>query len=178
MESLYQNRIDFKSIKIQICTSVFDHAVPEHFPKYVAAQLCQCRVDEKVLFFQCFGQRAARSRIFGFHPSIISIFGNNRQPTYRFVFLGMRLCDLSGDRSQQYLPECLTVPEIHPVEGLLPIVKAHFASLFKYFPQGKPGFRIVRTGNKYVRHIVASGFSCQRGIAVRFCRPVVPPKNC
>ena len=109
---------------------------------------------------------------------MVGVFGNDRKRGNRFVFFGVRLFDLSGDRSQQYLTECLTVPEIHPVEGLLPVVKAHFASLFKYFPQGEPGFRIIRTGNKYVRHIVASRFSYQRGIAVRFCRPVVPPKNC
>ena len=53
----HPDRIHLHGGEVQVQPVILDHTVAEHFPQDVAAELCQCGVDEQVLFFQCFGQR-------------------------------------------------------------------------------------------------------------------------
>ena len=80
---------------------MLDHPVTEHLPKDVATELRQCGIDEEVLLFQGFGERAARAGITFFHPRILHETGNDFQGSHGFIQSGFRLFDLFG-----YCPYC------------------------------------------------------------------------
>ena len=115
----YRYRIHFQRIKIKKYPLMFYHAVTEHLPENIAPELRQCGVDEQILFFQRFGQRAAWAGILLFYPRVFHKPGNDLQRTDGLVLSGCRLPDFLRHGSQHHLSRCLRVAEIHPVEGVL-----------------------------------------------------------
>lgn len=52
----YGYRIDLYGVEVQIYSPVLDTSVAEHFPEDIASELRECRIDEKILLFERFGQ--------------------------------------------------------------------------------------------------------------------------
>lgn len=110
----YGYRVDLHSVEVQIYAPVLDTSVPEHFPEDIAPELRECRIDEEILLFERFGQRAARPRVFVLDLFIVHILGNDGQCGHCLKLLRARLFYLLN-RSEEHLPECLPIPYIEPI---------------------------------------------------------------
>ena len=152
---------------------MLDHTVAEHFPQDVAAELCQCGVDEQVLLFQGFRQRATRSGILLLYSRVLHIAGNYLQRFHRFIQFGCRLPDFFRYGSEDDLSRILRVAEVHPVQWCLVASVFRNRHDFQYVPQIETGLYVVRAGNRYVGQIVPSGVLQSCRIDVRYRFPVV-----
>ena len=136
---------------------MLDHTVAEHFPQDVAAELCQCGVDEQVLFLQSLRQRTARSGILFLHSCVFDISCDHLQRFHRFVQLGCRLSDFLRYGSEDDLSRILHVAEVHPVQWCFVASVFRNRHGFQYVPEVETGLYVVRAGNHYVGQIIPSG---------------------
>ena len=136
--TLYRYRIDFHRFQIEVQSVMLNQPVAEHPPQDVAAQLRQCGIDEQILLFQSFRQRAARTGIFLLHARVFHQPGDDFQRAYSFVEPGNRLLDFLRYRSQHDLTGCLRVSEVHPIEGRLVISVFRNRHGFQRVPQVDP----------------------------------------
>gem|GEM_PF-3902785 len=152
---------------------MFYHTVAEHFPQDVAAELCQCGVDEQVLLLQGLRQRTARSGILFLHSRIFDISCDHLQRFHSFVQLGCRLFDFFRYGSEDDLSRILRVAEVHPVQWCLVTSVFRDRNGFQYVPEVKTGLDVVRAGNRDVGQIIPSGILQYCRIDVRYRFPVV-----
>ena len=84
---LYHYRIDLHRAEVEIESVMFYHSMSEHLPEDIAAELCQCGVDEQVLLLQCLGKRTARTGVLFLDSGILHKLCNNLQRWYGLVNL-------------------------------------------------------------------------------------------
>ena len=152
---------------------MFDHTVAEHFPQDVTSELCQCGVDEQVLFLQSLRQRAARSGIFLLHSRVFHIAGDHLQRFHRFIQFGCRLSDFFRYGSEDDLSRILRVAKVHPVQWCLVVYVFRFRNGFQYVPEVETGLYVVRAGYRDISQIVPSGIFQNCRIDVWYRLPVV-----
>ena len=81
----HRNRIDSHCLQIEVQSVMLNHSVAEHLPQDVAAELCQCGIDEQVLPLQGLRQRAARTGIFLLYLCVFHHSGDDFQRADSFV---------------------------------------------------------------------------------------------